>query len=72
MAIESSFSFSFQTALRPRKAITKPPGKRSRSEGPVARTRKEEAVFREELKKDEALMWLGSHDWRVTIVIDIE
>ena len=36
------------------KAITKPPSKRSRSEGPVARTRKEEAVFREELKKDEA------------------
>ena len=37
-----------------RKAITKPPTKRSRSEGPVSRTRREEAVSREELKKDEA------------------
>lgn len=36
------------------KAITKPPTKRSRSEGPVSRTRREEAVSREELKKDEA------------------
>eukprot|EP00438_Fugacium_kawagutii_P011797 Skav222971 [mRNA] locus=scaffold1489:832774:845028:- [translate_table: standard] len=37
------------------KAITaKPPTKRSRSEGPASRTRKEEAVLREELKKDEA------------------
>ena len=43
-----------QLQLAVRKAITKPPTKRSRSEGPVSRTRREEAVFREELKKDEA------------------
>lgn len=41
------------------KAMTVARPRRSRSEGPSTRTRKEEAMLREELKKEEALSALG-------------